>query len=85
VRQGFLYSASRQSIRTFIDDVGFLIRSNGATCWGEDSDLLRLNVSRQPIEAGPKPGLSAFGSVAFVPTTGVLAVRADQPFSFGGE
>jgi hypothetical protein len=27
-------------------------------CWGEDSDLLRLNVSRQPIEAGPKPGLS---------------------------
>jgi hypothetical protein len=23
------------------------------SCWGEDSDLLRLNVSRQPIEAGP--------------------------------
>ena len=30
-------------------------------CWGEDSDPLRLEVSRHRIEAGPKPGLSVFG------------------------
>jgi hypothetical protein len=41
----------------------------------KDSDLLRLNVSRQPIEAGPKLGLSAFGYVAFVSTTGESAKR----------
>ena len=52
-------------------------------CWGEDSDPLRLKVSRHRIEAGPKPGLSVFGPFKGLRNTSVETHLVISPSTIG--